>query len=92
MKAPQLDGFLDLLNDSPNNWEKPFKRTAHIYSLQIENNKWKTNKLFVLKKGEYRRIYSDEFIDEMALTNLLIIYPPAPAPSHPCKPIPFAPP
>ncbi len=77
MKTPHLEGILDLLNDSPNNWEKPFKRTAHIYSLQIESNKWKTNKLFELNKGEYRRVYSGEFIDEMALTNLLIIYPSA---------------
>jgi len=75
MQTPQLQGFLDLLNAPPNNWEKPIKRTAHIYLLWPSNNKWESRKIASLEPGESKRILSADFVEELGTRNVAFIYP-----------------
>lgn len=75
MKTPDLQGFLDLLNAPPNNWEKPFISSAQIHLLWPNRERWESRRLFKLEPGEFRRIRSEEFGEEMGDRNLVIVYP-----------------
>lgn len=75
MRAANLNGFLDLLNDSPNNWEKFYKRTAKIYALRVRNNKWETENLFDLSKGEFKTLTSKDFHMQERGDSLILFYP-----------------
>lgn len=75
MRTPKLKGFLDLLNAPPNNWEKPIKRDAQIYLLWPNEDRWESKHLFSLAHGESRRIFSEEYAEELGRRNLAIVYP-----------------
>lgn len=75
MRTSFLSGFLDLINDSPNSWEKPIKRKAHIHVLWPENNVWNCRYLFTMNPGEIARLQSFDFDSEMGDRNVVFLYP-----------------
>lgn len=75
MRAGNLDGFLDVLNDSPNNWEKLIKRKAKIHSLRVRNRKWEAEYLFDLGRGEFKTLTSHDFDMSNSGDSLVLIYP-----------------
>lgn len=75
MKTHELDGFLDLLNSPPNNWENPLKKKTYIYLIWLNEDKWESRLLFSLEPNEYRRLTSLEFPDEIGEWGVVFVYP-----------------
>lgn len=75
MKTDGLTGFLDLLYESPNNWENKIKKLVSIYILWSNGNIWKTKKLAEMRYGEYFRITTRDVDHEVLSSGLAIIYP-----------------
>lgn len=70
-----MEGFLDLVNEAPNSWEKLVRQRAKIYLLWPSNENWNCRFLFDLNPGEATRLRSSEFDSEMGSRNLVLIYP-----------------
>jgi hypothetical protein len=75
MKTGGLVGFLDLLYESPNNWENRIKKPVAIYILWSDGSVWNTKKLTEMNHGGYFRISTSEIDQEIMRNNLAIVYP-----------------
>jgi len=75
MKTDGLTGFLDLLYESPNNWENRIKKPVAIYILWSDSKVWNAKKLTEMNYGDYFRISTDEIGQEIMHNNLAIVYP-----------------
>jgi hypothetical protein len=75
MKTPGLDGFCDLMYQSPNNWENRIHKSVSIYLLWSDGQSWNSKKLNEMKYGDYFRITTQNIQKECLATGLALIYP-----------------
>jgi hypothetical protein len=75
MKTPDLDGFCDLVYESPNSWENRINKSVSIYLLWSDGEKWNSYKLREMQHGDYVKISTREFDKKYLKTGLALIYP-----------------
>ena len=75
MKTADLEGFLDLLYEAPNNWENRIRKTVYVHLIWSENSYWKTQQVAVLKKGDVFRLNTKNLDDSVMRNNLVLAYP-----------------
>ena len=75
MKTPGLDGFCDLVYESPNSWENQISRSVSIYILWSDGEKWNTYKLREMRHGDYAKISTRELDGKYFKNGLALIYP-----------------
>jgi hypothetical protein len=75
MKTPGLDGFCDLMYQSPNNWENRIHKSVSIYLLWSDGQSWNSKKLNEMKYGDYFRVTTQNIQKECLATGLALIYP-----------------
>jgi hypothetical protein len=75
MKTPGLDGFCDLMYQSPNNWENRIHKSVSIYLLWSDGRSWNSKKLNEMKYGDYFRVTTQNIEKDCLTTGLALIYP-----------------
>ena len=75
MKTPDLEGFLDLLYEAPNNWENRIRRSVYMHLIWSENSYWKTRQIAVMKRGDIFRLNTKDLEDIIMRNNLALAYP-----------------
>jgi hypothetical protein len=75
MKTPDLEGFLDLLYESPNNWENRIRKTIFMHLIWSENSYWKTRQIAVMKKGDVFRLNTKDLDTSIMRNHLALAYP-----------------
>ncbi len=75
MKTPDLDGFCDLVYESPNSWENRINKSVSIYLLWSDGEKWNSYKLREMQHGDYVKISARELDKKYLKTGLALIYP-----------------
>jgi hypothetical protein len=75
MKTPDLDGFCDLVYESPNSWENRINKSVSIYLLWSDGEKWNSYKLREMQHGDYVKISTRELDKKYLKTGLALIYP-----------------
>ena len=75
MKTPDLEGFLDLLYEPPNNWENRIRKTVYMHLIWSENSHWKTRQIAVMKRGDIFRLNTEELDAPVMRNNLALAYP-----------------
>lgn len=81
MKTPNLEGFLDLIYQAPNNWENRMRKKIYMHLIWSENSHWRTQQIAVMKKGDIHRTKTNEIDAGIMQNNLALAYAsPAPLP------------
>jgi len=75
MKTPDLEGFLDLIYEAPNNWENRIRKTIYMHVIWSENSHWRTRQIAVMNKGDIFRINSKDLDPIILQNNLALAYP-----------------
>jgi len=75
MKTPGLDGFCDLVYESPNNWENRIHKSVSIYLLWSDGQNWNSRKLKEMKYGDYSRVITPDLDQKFLESGLVLIYP-----------------
>ena len=74
MKTPNLEGFLDLIYQSPNNWENKIRKRIFMYLIWSENSHWRTKQIAIMNRGDVCRLKTNEIDAEMMQNNLALAY------------------
>jgi len=75
MKTPDLEGFLDLLYEAPNNWENRIRKTVYMHLIWSEDSYWKTRQIDVMKRGDIFRLNTEDLDASVMRNNLALAYP-----------------
>jgi len=75
MRLPNLNGFLDLVYHSPNNWENRIRRKVYIHLIWSENSYWRTRYITTMGKGDVYRIKTGDLDPDIMQNNLALAYP-----------------
>jgi len=75
MKTPDLDGFLDLIYEAPNNWENRIRKTIYMHLIWSENSHWRTRQIAVMKRGDVFRLSTKDIDSVIMQNNLALAYP-----------------
>ena len=75
MKTPDLDGFCDLVYESPNNWENRIRKAVSIYLLWSDGQNWNSIKLTEMRYGDYFKVNTKNLEDKFLKSGLALIYP-----------------
>jgi len=75
MKTPDLEGFLDLIYEAPNNWENRIRKTIYMHLIWSENSHWRTRLVAVMKKGDIFRLNTKVLDSNIIQNNLVLAYP-----------------
>lgn len=75
MKTPDLDGFCDLVYESPNNWENRIRKAVSIYLLWSDGQNWNSIKLTEMRYGDYFKVDTKNLEDKFLKSGLALIYP-----------------
>jgi hypothetical protein len=68
MKTPNLEGFLDLIYQAPNNWENRIRKKIYMHLIWSENSHWRTQQVAIMSRGDVYKLKTDE-IDEGIMRN-----------------------
>jgi hypothetical protein len=75
MKTPSLNGFCDLVYESPNNWENRIRRPISLYLLWSNGNRWLSKKISEMNYGDEIRLVTTDIDEKCLATGLALIYP-----------------
>jgi hypothetical protein len=75
MKTPDLEGFLDLIYEAPNNWENRIRKNIYMHLIWSENSHWRTQLVAVMKKGDIFRLNTKDLDPNIMQNNLALAYP-----------------
>ena len=75
MKTPNLNGFCDLVYESPNNWENRIHKPISLYLLWSNGNRWLSKKISEMKYGDEIRLVTNDIDEKCLATGLALIYP-----------------
>jgi hypothetical protein len=75
MKTPDLDGFCDLVYESPNNWENRIRKAVSIYLLWSDGLNWNSIKLTEMRYGDYFKVNTKNLDEKFLKSGLALIYP-----------------
>ena len=75
MKTPDLDGFCDLVYESPNNWENRIRKAVSIYLLWSDGQNWNSIKLTEMRYGDYFKVNTKNLDEKFLKSGLALIYP-----------------
>ena len=75
MKTPNLNGFCDLVYESPNNWENRIHKPISLYLLWSNGNRWVSKKISEMNYGDEIRLVSNDIDEKCLATGLALIYP-----------------
>ena len=75
MKTPDLEGFLDLIYEAPNNWENRIRKTIYMHIIWSENSHWRTRQIAIMNKGDIFRVNSKDLDPIILQNNLALAYP-----------------
>lgn len=75
MKTPNLNGFCDLVYESPNNWENRIHKPISLYLLWSNGNRWLSKKISEMNYGDETRLVTNDIDEKCLTTGLALIYP-----------------
>ena len=75
MKTPNLNGFCDLVYESPNNWENRIHKPISLYLLWSNGNRWLSKKISEMDYGDEIRLVTNDIDEKCLATGLALIYP-----------------
>ena len=75
MKTPSLNGFCDLVYESPNNWENRIHKPISLYLLWSSGNRWLSKKISEMNYGDEIRLVTNDIDEKCLATGLALIYP-----------------
>jgi hypothetical protein len=75
MKTPNLNGFCDLVYESPNNWENRIQKPISLYLLWSNGNRWLSKKISEMNYGDEIRLVTNSIDEKCLATGLALIYP-----------------
>jgi hypothetical protein len=75
MKTPNLNGFCDLVYESPNNWENRIHKPISLYLLWSNGNRWLSKKISEMNYGDEIRLVTSDIDEKCLATGLALIYP-----------------
>ena len=75
MKTPTLNGFCDLVYESPNNWENRIHKPISLYLLWSNGNRWLSKKISEMNYGDEIRLVTNDIDEKCLATGLALIYP-----------------
>ena len=75
MKTPNLNGFCDLVYESPNNWENRIHKPISLYLLWSNGNRWSSKKISEMNYGDEIRLVTNDIDEKCLATGLALIYP-----------------
>ena len=75
MKTPNLNGFCDLVYESPNNWENRIHKPISLYLLWSNGNYWVSKKISEMNYGDEIRLVTNDIDEKCLATGLALIYP-----------------
>jgi hypothetical protein len=75
MKTPSLEGFCDLVYESPNNWENRIHRRISLYLLWSDGQGWNTKLLREMNHGDFFQVNTKNINKKCLETGLALIYP-----------------
>ena len=75
MKTPNLNGFCDLVYESPNNWENRIHKPISLYLLWSNGNRWVSKKISEMNYGDEIRLVTNDIDEKCLATGLALIYP-----------------
>ena len=75
MKTPNLNGFCDLVYESPNNWENRIHKPISLYLLWSNGNRWLSKKISEMNYGDEIRLVTNDIDEKCLSTGLALIYP-----------------
>ena len=75
MKTPNLNGFCDLVYESPNNWENRIHKPISLYLLWSNRNRWLSKKISEMNYGDEIRLVTNDIDEKCLATGLALIYP-----------------
>jgi hypothetical protein len=75
MKTPSLNGFCDLVYESPNNWENRIHKPISLYLLWSNGNRWLSKKISEMNYGDEIRLVTNDIDEKCLTTGLALIYP-----------------
>ena len=75
MKTPSLNGFCDLVYESPNNWENRIHKPISLYLLWSNGNRWLSKKISEMNYGDETRLVTNDIDEKCLTTGLALIYP-----------------
>ena len=75
MKTPNLNGFCDLVYESPNNWENRIHKPISLYLLWSNGNRWLSKKISEMNYGGEIRLVTNDIDEKCLATGLALIYP-----------------
>jgi hypothetical protein len=74
MKTPNLEGFLDLIYQAPNNWENRMRKKVFMHLMWSENSHWRTRQIAIMSRGDIYRLKTNEIDAEILQNNLALAY------------------
>ena len=74
MKTPNLEGFLDLIYQAPNNWENRIHKKIYMHLIWSENSHWRTQQVAIMSRGDVYRLKTDEIDEGIMQNNLALAY------------------
>ena len=75
MKTPNLNGFCDLVYESPNNWENRIHKPISLYLLWSNGNRWLSKKISEMNYRDEIRLVTNDIDEKCLATGLALIYP-----------------
>ena len=75
MKTPNLNGFCDLVYESPNNWENRIHKPISLYLLWSNGNRWLSKKISEMNYLDEIRLVTNDIDEKCLATGLALIYP-----------------
>ena len=75
MKTANLNGFCDLVYESPNNWENRIHKPISLYLLWSNGNRWLSKKISEMNYGDKIRLVTNDIDEKCLATGLALIYP-----------------
>jgi hypothetical protein len=75
MKTPDLEGFLDLIYEAPNNWENRIRKTIYMHLIWAENSHWRTRQIAVMNRGDIFSLNTKDLESIIMQNNLALAYP-----------------
>lgn len=75
MKTPSLNGFCDLVYESPNNWENRIHKPISLYLFWSNGNRWLSKKISEMNYGDEIRLETTDIDEKCLATGLALIYP-----------------
>jgi hypothetical protein len=74
MKTPNLEGFLDLIYQAPNNWENRIRKKIYMHLIWSENSHWRTQQVAIMSRGDVYKLKTDEIDEGIMQNNLALAY------------------